>query len=508
MKKNNPLQSRRNWMKATGMLGLGAAVPLVVSGSKTHPQTDAPEPNSSAPTTGKPRVLEISHDPQLFVDDYLLDNYWGVKFKEETVTRFIHTPVKHEANPVLKGKGGYVNVVYDQEDKIFRMWYQDFWILSIEPFKYTYGIAYAESKDGINWTLPNIGKYDYKGSKDNNIVLRGPNDTTAACPFVLDLPKEKKRGYKFVMQYNSAPHGVYLIGSNDGINWDTENRMRIMADFGPDTQGSIVYNPRTKKFNFFARATNIYAGEIGMRRKVSAMEHDELWSEWPIYPENIMLPDEVDARKGSWKFYGMPTKYFAGIYWGMLWPYSPIKQTITTELAISRDGWHFSRFPDRQQLIDRGKENTWDHGMILGTPNWLEVGDDWWLYYSATDSDHSSKKNIPGIGLTRIRKEGFVSMRIPEGGGSIVTRLLRWPGGKLMINADAGQGEITVKVTGYDLQPIAGFDPEPSIALKGDKVRHEVNWKNGDINLLKDKEIRLQFFIKSSGDIYGFQAVV
>lgn len=506
MKKNTPLSSRRNWLKTTGALSLGAAVPFLSSEAQAYSATaDQHQPK---PTTGRPHVVEITNDPQLFVDDYLVDNYWGVKYTTETVSRFIHTPVKNEANPVVKGEGGYVNVVYDEEDKIFRMWYQDFWILSLEPFKYTYAIAYAESKDGLNWKLPKIGKYSFKGTKDNNIVLRGLNDATAACPFILDLPKEQRRGYKYIMQYNTAPHGVYLVGSNDGINWDTAKRMRIMADYGPDTQGSIVYDPRTKKYTFFARATNIFGGEVGMRRKVSAMEHNELWSEWPIYPENVMLPDEVDARKGAWKFYGMPTKYYAGIYWGMLWPYSLLNHTIVTELAFSRDGWHFSRFPDRQPLIGLGKENTWDHGMILGSPNWLEVGDEWWLYYFGTDTDHSSKNNIPGIGLARIRKEGFVSLRTPQGGGNIVTRLLRWPGGKLYVNADAGSGEITVKVTGYDRKPIDGFDPEPSLAIKGDKIRHEVKWKNGNINRLKGREIRLEFFIKSSGDVYGFQAVV
>ncbi len=280
-----------------------------------------------------------------------------------------------------------------------------------------------------------------------------------------------------------------------------------MKDYGPDTQGSIVYDPRSKKYSFFARATNVFGGEIGMRRKVSSMEHTSLWSEWPIFPENIMIPDEIDAKNGYWKFYGMPTKYYGGLYWGMLWPYSPLTHNIYTELAYSRDGREFNRFPDRRALIDTDKEAAWDHGMVLGSPGWVEVGDEWWLYYFATDSDHSSKKNIPGIGMAKIRKEGFVSLRVPVGGGNIVTRLLHWPGGKLFVNADAGEGEITIKVTGYDRKPIAGFDTEYSIPLKGDKIRHEVKWKNGDIASLKGKAIRLEFFIKSSGDVYGFQAV-
>ena len=34
-------------------------------------------------------------------------------------------------------------------------------------------VAYAESTDGINWTRPNLGLYEYAGNRKNNIVWRG-----------------------------------------------------------------------------------------------------------------------------------------------------------------------------------------------------------------------------------------------------------------------------------------------------------------------------------------------
>src|SRR3989442_12468068 len=33
--------------------------------------------------------------------------------------------------------------------------------------------CYAESRDGINWSKPVLRLYDYKGSRDNNIVWTG-----------------------------------------------------------------------------------------------------------------------------------------------------------------------------------------------------------------------------------------------------------------------------------------------------------------------------------------------
>lgn len=80
--------------------------------------------------------------------------------------------------------------------------------------------------------------------------------------------------------------------------------------------------------------------------------------------------------------------------------------------------------------------------------------------------------------------------------------------GKLFANADAGDGEITVKVTGYDRKTIDGIDMGANIPLKGNKVRHEVKWNKGDIGKLKGHSIRLEVFIKGSADIYRFQAIV
>ncbi len=143
--------------------------------------------------------MKIDHEPQFFVDDYLVDNRWGVEWLTETVTRVFHAPVKHEANPLIPGKGGGVSVVRDEEAGLFRMWYSDFWYKSYEPPDYTYAIAYAESEDGIDWRVPNIGEHEFKGTKDNNIVLLGPTGGRAEGGFPLDIPDHMRRGYKYVM---------------------------------------------------------------------------------------------------------------------------------------------------------------------------------------------------------------------------------------------------------------------------------------------------------------------
>ena len=143
--------------------------------------------------------IPIDDQSQFFVDDHLVDNRWGVEYLTEAVTRVFHAPTKHPANPVIAGKGGFLSVA--REDGRFRMWYQDYWDQSMEPRKYTYGVAYAESEDGLDWHLPTIGLHEFKGTKDNNIVLLGQQGGWAASPYMLDVPEEYKRGYKYLLLY-------------------------------------------------------------------------------------------------------------------------------------------------------------------------------------------------------------------------------------------------------------------------------------------------------------------
>lgn len=454
----------------------------------------------------QPRALEIQHEPQFFIDDFIVDNHWANQFRTESIRRVFHAPRKDEHNPVIAEDGGYVNVVRDDQTGKFRMWYQTYWDQGQNPRQYTYGTAYAESVDGIRWQLPKLGRHEFKGTRDNNIVMLGPGGSRAECQFLLNLPPEHRHGYQYVMLYTTdarGQRGLHLIGSHDGIDWDPASDVRIAADYLPDTQSSIVWDAQQGKFVCFTRATNIYPA-AGQRRRIARLENSELWSAWPIHPENILLPDDLDIQGGHSKFYGMPTRYEAGIYWGFLWPYQPDKD-ICTELAFSRDGRNFQRLPNRPRMVEPGTGADWDRGMVLGS-GWVEVGDEWWIYYAGHDGPHNAQQIKSGIGLARLRKEGFVSLRSPPGGGVVVTRLLRWPGGKLLVNADAGQGELTVRVTDYARQPISGFDARPSLPTTGNSVSQEVKWANGDIRKLQDRMIRLEFTLRNSVDLYSFRA--
>jgi hypothetical protein len=452
--------------------------------------------------------VEIGTGPQFLLDGWLVDNYWALRYKREAVRRVFHQPRKYEGNPLIVGDGGYVSVARDDKTGKWQMWYQTAVIGAGKGERAQYAIAYAESEDGIHWVRPELGLYRWKGTKENNICWTGIKGRRASSPFLLDVPEKDRKGYRHVMLYRETD-GMHLIGSRDGIAWDRASDVRI-SPIHSDTQNALVHDPRRGEYVMYCRAKHLYRtfrGKIldtGESRRVARMASKELWTEWKAEPQNILIPDERDAAEGFDCFYGMPVRIHGGVYWGFLWPFKT-NTDIHTELAFSRDGVRFERLPGRPKLIERGPEGSWDDGMVFGGYQWVEVGDEWWLYYAGWDGPHQSRTRKAGIGLVKVRKEGLVSVHGPAGGGVIVTRQVRWPGGELLVNADASKGELKVRVTDGRRKVLPGFDYDDCVPFRGDGVAKEVTWKEKKIGSLAGRVVRLEFFLKNA-DLYTFRA--
>jgi len=456
--------------------------------------------------------MEIGTTPQFFVDDYVVDNRWSLKAKTEEVVRVFHAPKKYERNPVIAGECGYASAVREADTGLFKLWYQTH-LRGADDDRTRYAIAYAESRDGLNWTRPQLGLHEWKGTTANNIVWKGHTDARASGQQVLQLPAAARRGYRYVMASHTSGakrgnNGIRLVGSHDGIHWDKSSDS-LVADLPSDTVNSIVFDSARNEYVMFCRPKDrylVFRGEFldtGESRRIARMSGKELWSEWKGAPQTILIPDELDLARGFNRFYGMPTAYHAGIYWGFLWPFK-LNTDIWTELAWSRDGVNFERLPARPRLIDLGPDGAWDDGMVFGSADWIEVGDEWWMFYSGWDGPHGVPERNSGIGLVKLRKEGFVSLRGPAGGGVVCTRQIRWPGGKLIVNADAHEGELKVRVSGERRKPLEGYDYADCNTFTGDSVAHEITWKEKTMDSLKGQVIRIEFLLKRA-DLYAFR---
>lgn len=458
--------------------------------------------------------------PQFFVDDWLVDNRYAIKYKREAV---VHTAVplgKHAANPLYRGDCGYVNVARHPDSGRFQMWTQVHrWVEKGTGRSSRYAIAYAESADGLSWKAPQLGLFEWDGSKQNNIVLRGPRNARASGPqILLTVPVSDRRGYRYLMTYRTGGagrehDGIRLVGSQDGIHWDAASDKRL-KHIHSDTLNSIVYDSQRKRYLMTCRAKDRYRRfkgdmiDTGASRRVSFLTSETLWDEWESSPQALLTPDETDADSRLNFFYGMPVHYHAGIYWGFLWVFR-MNDPIHTELVTSRDGVHWRRSPKRIPLIELGPEGAWDDGMTFGGPHWVEVGDEWWFYYAGHDGGHDSPERRAAIGLATCQQERLIGLQGPQGGGVVVTRLIRWPGGDLLINAAASSDEnkkLSVRVSDEIRNPLDGFDHSQCITSPHGAVQTRITWQNGrSMQELAGRVVRLEIFLQNY-DLFTIRA--
>ena len=98
--------------------------------------------------------FNVEDKSQLFVDRVLVRDTERIAFT-------LHPARKHPENPVVKADRPwegwrleiYGNVIYDEQEKIFKMWYLG---EETETFP-AYAVYYATSADGIHWEKPLVG---------------------------------------------------------------------------------------------------------------------------------------------------------------------------------------------------------------------------------------------------------------------------------------------------------------------------------------------------------------
>lgn len=198
------------------------------------------------------------------------------------------------------------------------------------------------------------------------------------------------------------------------------------------------------------------------------------------------------------------TDLYEGLYLGMFWIYREgTDGKIDTQLAVSRDGFHWKRVANRQTFLPNGPEGSRDDGMSRVVGRFIIRGDTLYLYYSMVNGPHRGpqfptveRKFSSAVGLVTLRRDGFVSLDAGETAGTLLTKPFVWPSGQLHLNADASQGEVQVMVCDLDGQPLLGF--ETSRSITGDQLRAMVEWEGASLESLAGKILSLRFTLRQA----------
>ncbi len=449
--------------------------------------------------------LKIGRRKQLFADGYIIEEL-------ENVYRVMNQPVKYGGNPLIElnphqrpGSDDLIvvsgSVLYDQEVGLFKMWY--------EGANYNWNhnvVCYSYSKDGIHWELPDLGLIQHQGSKENNVVFEKGAGEMAPAVMKDTATKDTSRRYK--MLYKRAGKGWPLQGINtaysaDGIHWKPWVSEDVIEK--SDSPNSVLWDARLKKYIAHTREW-----EGGKKTRVVLQSASDNFINW-TREKVILRPDKKDPL--GRQFYNMEWMPYADGYFGFLAVYDVAKgaswDKVNIQLTYSRDGWRWSRLGERQPFIENGREpGMVDWGQVYVMQKPIVVGDEIWIYYVGFKGLHwaIAKKELQGssVNLCKIRLDGFVSLD-SGGKGVVVTKPLVMTGERLVVNANAAHdASVKVEVLDENWQVIEGFSKEDGGLLSGDHVRHVVSWKGKtDVSLLKNKSIRLRFYLDRS-KLYSF----
>ena len=454
---------------------------------------------------------------QLFLDDVGIETLDGLK-------RVVHPPTRHPKNPLIvadtkweRGCQVYGTALFDEQQQKFRLWYltgprdrglKPLKVDGVERPPHTTLVAYAESKDGIQWKKPNLGQFPYDDSTKNNLLKIGKWNAEGIS--VIHDPRDQnpdRRWKAFYWDHGSGgweprngkpfakagPHdGIHVAFSPNGIHWTASKHNPVLKVYS-DTNQVVLYDPKIMKYVAF--------GRFGFGRRLARSESADFehWSK-----SELVL--QCDAKDGpQTQIYGTGIDLYEGLYLGMIWIYREGGDgKIETQLAVSRDGIQWSRVGDRATWLKLGPEDSWEGGMVRSVEKIILRGDRLYIYYCGVHGPHTGpkvrtvvRKHRVAIGLVTLRRDGFVSLEGGQEAGTMLTKPFRMPAGELHVNSTANsQGRITAALCNESGRPIKEFsESEP---VTGDICDETVSWSQEIPGSLRGKTVRLKFVIRNA----------
>ncbi len=461
-----------------------------------------------------PAVIPIDTGRQLFVDDFLI--------ADSSLVRVHHQPVKSPANPLFFPQTEWERnadlppctipkcggVWYDGRTSTFRMWYMA---------SYLGVMAYAESEDGVHWIRPRLDIVE-----GTNLILPPDIHPDSGTVFIDTVTSDDSARYKMLIREPNPPNiGSFparLFTSPDGLHWHECGKTGIMDD-----RSTMFYNPFRDKWVHSIRA---WIPPVGRTRLY--WEHEDFLraADWqqgePPFWVGADCLDE--AGQSPPQLYNLDAVAYESLMIGFLQilkgPPNQNGEAVgmpkLTELTIaySRDGFHWHR-PMRTSFIGALREGgSWEYGYVESTGGvCVIVGDEVWFYYSAYAGDHtrisadwrnSGTYANGAVGLAKLRRDGFASLRAGVPGASVLTRPVTFSGRYLHVNANTAGAELRAEVTDEHGQVLPGYSRNESIPFVGNSTCARLQWREQEgLESLAGRSVRLRFSL-DRGELFAF----
>ncbi|MHC4443037.1 MAG: hypothetical protein ACYTBZ_01935 [Planctomycetota bacterium] len=491
----------------------------------------------------KPEVLNIGDRRQVFIDGRLLAT-------SQNVELVMHPARKTGERTLVPdrvwegGKLGSYSSVLKAHDT-YHLWY---------PAQG--GLCYARSKDGIHWKKPSLGLADYKGSRENNIVIghgAGGIDKCGSEGMIFHDPTAPEdQRFRYAVRISDELKDTVVFSSPDGIRWRLTHK-KVLTFTHPegrqhlDSQNVIFWDERINKYVAYMRYNRRRPGVRGRTRSVVRSESDHLGGFAEVQESPIVLaPDSLDATLGDRPVVDYYTNGTINYPWAQdayyMFPQSYLHYVqgemrefadefvvnagpLHTQFAASRNGIVWHRF-GRRPFVDLGMKGEFDgkcarvfYGLVPAVD-----GREMYMYYLGSDRlhgwgrDERNKRLLTAGGLAPVedvgiisrlvlRRDGFVSARAAYAGGEFITPLIRFAGRELVLNVDtSATGLVRCELLNREGHPIEGCQLEDcDLIHTANEINRKVSWQGqSDVSALAGKTVRLRVVFRDT-DLYAFQ---
>ena len=508
--------------------------------------------------------IEIGTRRELFTDTTLIERIDG------QLDLRLHQPTPREVvmehDEPWEGNNTTYHCVFKDGDR-YRMFYVGRHSTVTQKGQLNIGpssFCYTESDDGIHWRKPNLGLYEFQGSKANNIIM---DSATAArhnvrlgAPAVFrdDNPQATSDARYKTFMTSRSPLGMVPMQSPDGILWSPMSDKPVITDGAFDSMNLAFWDRERGEYRAFWRyftggtTTAEEWKPAGVRAIRTATSKDLLhWEaqadlsyqssvEMELY-ENGIHP----YHRAPHLLIGMPVRYVdrAGApsttspdgddrarpdrvrnWTASLRALPDFEQrqarsalserygTALTEglFMSSRDGVHFHRWDEGFLRPGPERPGTWNYGQqfvgwhSVETTSTLEGAPNELSLY-ATEGVWLQKK---GKSLRRytLRLDGFVSAHASAKGGELLTKPIVFSGRRLSLNfATSAAGSVRVAIEHPNGKSIDGFSLADCPSHFGDTLDRTVVWNTQQQpGQIAGTPVRLRFVLQDA-DLYSFR---
>lgn len=513
----------------------------------------APQPAAASAASREASM----HDPalHLFVDDYHIRNAFAMKRVFGKLDKQPHPLVED----LPDRRACWATVMRDADGK-FRMWYESVYRHTLSasgvwgrgeengyfPDRHPQAIpetqfaciGYAQSDDGVTWTMPRLGVVDYRGSRDNNICMDGSTafkqydgalSGMDGVSVVRDEGAAPQERYKMICHWESVhcwdnqvsklgrseayikrmweARAKYVTSSPDGIHW-TAPLVRIKAASGGGDYCGVTRDDRHGGYWFNDRARAGVPGIPGIRTAGLCQSRD-LYN-WPAGLEQVFPVGEWEDFGRKYEHHGMVPFTYGDQDLGFLEISNP-KCPMMGLLASHRDGQRWQLANGHNPLLETGTKGSLDDTIATATRNApIRMGDKLYIYYNGrryTDDPATTSSNIF---LATIRLDGFAGMTVDSDASkrygkpaALQTHPLMVTQDELQINIAGHGGTARVSLADENAGPLPGYTLDDCLPLPEDATRAVVRWKgHGDVRGLKGQRVLVLIQLES-GTVYS-----